>query len=89
MSHTPDIQEGIKEDEKQQLTDNCIVDKEGPEKADKISHREEPNSIDTAFEYVEQWKATFADARLFKRWHDLAIFRFNNTRIRRFHKPKF
>jgi hypothetical protein len=67
------------------LTDNDIVDlvnhagddleddNEEPEKADRISHSEGLNSIETALAYVKQQReATATDVLLFGRWCDLA-----------------
>jgi hypothetical protein len=69
-----------------QLTDNDIVDlvnhagdddlednNEGLEKADRMSHSEGLNSIETTLAYVEQQReAIAADVLLFRRWRDLA-----------------
>jgi hypothetical protein len=51
--------------------DDLEDDNEGPEKADRMSHSEGPNSIETALAYVEQQRqATATDVLLFRRWSD-------------------
>jgi hypothetical protein len=53
--------------------DDLEDDNEGPEKADRMSHSEGLNSIETALAYVEQQRqATATDVLLFRRWRDLA-----------------
>jgi enterochelin esterase-like enzyme len=53
--------------------DDLEDDNEVPEKADRMSHSEGLNSIETALAYVEQQReATATDVLLFRRWRDLA-----------------
>jgi hypothetical protein len=44
----------------------------GPEKADRMSHSEGLNAIETALDYVEQqWDVTATDVLLCRHWHEL------------------
>jgi hypothetical protein len=69
------MQEWINQDKEQQLTDDIVDlmnhagdDNEGPEKADRMSHSEGLNSIETTLAYVEHQRETTAtDVLLFRR----------------------
>jgi hypothetical protein len=53
--------------------DDLEDDNEGPEKAERMSHSEGLNSIETALAYIEQQReVTATDILLFRRWCDLA-----------------